>query len=70
MAHYMMDRYFPDATKPSGFRRESARLVAMGDDEAISEVKRFGHLNGSKWYELRRVWKKGDLVIYSSKVKA
>jgi hypothetical protein len=37
--HYMMDRYFPDATKADGVRRESAGIKVMGDHQAISEAK-------------------------------
>jgi hypothetical protein len=67
--HYMMDRFFPDATKADGVRCESAAIKAMGDDQAISEAKMFGPLKDPKWFEVRKVGKKGSQVIYSSKGK-
>jgi hypothetical protein len=65
--HYVMDRYFSCAIQPDGFRRESAQIKAMGDDQAISEAKMFGPLKDQIWFEVRKVEKKGSQVIYSSK---
>ena len=70
MPHYMMDRYFRDHTKADQVRRESAPIKATSDDQAISEAKLFGPLNGSLWFEVRRVEQKGEKVLYSSKDKS
>jgi hypothetical protein len=65
--HYMMDRHFLDHTKAEQVRRDSAAIKAMSDDQAISQAKMFGPLNDPIWFEVRKVGKNGEQVIYNSK---
>ena len=49
---------------------DPAAIKAPGDDSAISEAKAYGPVGNPLWFELRKVGKKSNEVIYSSKVKA
>lgn len=70
MHHYMMDCYYPDATKADGARRETNQIKAIDDALAISEAKMAGSWKKLIWFEVRKESKKGSQVIYSSKTKS
>ena len=70
MHHYMMDCYYPDATKADGARRETNQIKAIDDALAISEAKMAGSWRKPIWFEVRKESKKGSQVIYSSKTKS
>ena len=67
VAHYILDRYFPDPTAFDGFRRESSVIKAANETDAIAEAKRFGPSKKSVFFKLREVGHNNEREIYDSR---
>jgi hypothetical protein len=66
MPHYMMDKFYRDASRPDGVRKESCRIAASSDSEAIREAKMVAIAETPDHFRLRIVARKGDTIIYRS----
>ena len=61
---YVVDCFYQDGDFK--FRKESVRIDALSDDEAIAEALFFGPGKKPHHWQLRAVGRMGDTVIYRS----
>lgn len=72
--HYMADFFYPEAGQPDGFRKQSHRIVASSDSEAIKESElaakfaqpEFGRPAEPAFFRVRKVFRKGEETIFDS----
>jgi hypothetical protein len=64
--HYMMDCYHREEGRAEPVRRESKRIVAASDDDAIKEAKGAGSWSNPTFFVLRAVGRKTSRVVYRS----
>ncbi len=63
--HYMADWFYPDAGAADGLRRESDRIIAYDDAEAIREAAPLGKV--PSFWRVRKVTRTSDDVIHDSR---
>jgi hypothetical protein len=64
--HYMADWFYPDTGAIDGFRKESDRIVAYDDAEAIRESSPIGRETPS-FFRVRKVTRTSNVVIFDSR---
>lgn len=73
--HYMVDFFWPDASQVDGFRKESRKIVAYDDAEAIKESEiasigarpYMGPATAPAHFRVRKVFRKHEEVIHASR---
>jgi hypothetical protein len=61
-----MDCFYPDSMQFDGFRKESFRVVASSESEAIKEAEIAAIVAKPHHFRVRAIARKGDTVIYRS----
>jgi hypothetical protein len=66
MPQYVVDKFYVEAEDPQGFRVDSERLTASGDQEAIEEAKHAASWQKPSHFMLRRAFHGAYSIIYRS----